>query len=88
MTMVDENKADGSGKAHEAGNLARDTEPKKETVNDAAGAAQDTLGSIKATACEWSGTVADTTKERPLTALLAAVSAGYLLHMLIRGRRS
>jgi uncharacterized protein YjbJ (UPF0337 family) len=91
--MADENMAKSSAKnlggkmQDEAGNVTGDTATQaKEMVNEAAGNAQDVFASIKAAACRWSGTAAGATKERPLTALLVAISAGYVLHMMTRKR--
>ena len=91
--MVGENKAKGSAKnlggkiLDEAGSIAGGTATQpKEMVDEAAGNAQDVFESIKAAACRWSGTVSGATKERPLTALLVAISAGYVLHTMTRKR--
>ena len=92
--MVDENRIDGAvrnmgGKLQDAvGGLTGDTATQaRGKANQAAGTAQNALGSAADTATEWDGTVTDTVKQRPLTALLGAVSIGYVLRLLTHTRR-
>lgn len=87
--MVDENRIEGAarnmgGKLQDAvGGLTGDTATQaRGKVSQTAGNAQNALRSAADTATEWSGTVADTVKDRPLTALLIALSVGYVLRML------
>ena len=93
--MVDENRVEGTvknlgGKVQDVvGGLTGDTETKaRGKVNQAAGSAQDTYGSALDTVGEWSESIVGMTKDRPLTALLFAVSIGYMIRMLTHsGRR-
>ena len=87
--MVDENRAEGAirnvgGKVQDAvGSLTGDTPTQaRGKLNQAAGIAQNALGSAADTASEWSGALAETVQDRPLTSLLIAVSVGYVLRML------
>lgn len=87
--MVDENRIEGAarnmgGKLQDAvGGLTGDTGTQaRGKANQAAGTAQNALGSATDMASEWSGAVADAAKDRPLTALLVALSVGYVLRML------
>ena len=87
--MVDENRIEGSAKKlggtlqDAVGDLTGDAETQaRGKANQAAGTAQNAFGSVMDLANEWSGNVAEMTKDRPLTALLVAVSAGYMLRLL------
>lgn len=92
--MVNENRAEGTarsfgGKVQEgvgqmvgsAGMQARGE------GEQAARQAQDMFGSALDTAEQWIGSITETTKNRPLAALLAAVSVGYMIRMLTHSRR-
>ncbi len=93
--MLDENRIEGAGKSmggkvqDAVGGLTGDTGLQaRGKANQAAGSAQNALGSVMDAASEWSGSVAEITKDKPLTALLVAASVGYMLHMLThRSRR-
>lgn len=92
--MVDENRIEGSvknlgGKLQDVvGGVTGDAEIQaRGKANQAAGSAQNAFGSVMDTASEWSGSIAGMTKDKPLTALLVAVSVGYMLHMLTHTRR-
>ncbi len=56
-------------------------------ANEAAGTVQDAFGSALDTAGDWTSNLAETATERPLLALLAAVSVGYMLRLLTHARR-
>ena len=81
--------ATSGGKLQDAvGGLTGDTATQaRGKANQAAGTAQNAFGSAVDTATEWSGSVADTAKDRPLTALLVALSVGYVLRMLTHTSR-
>ena len=92
--MVDENRVKGTaknvgGKIQDAvGGLTGDAGTQaKGKLNEAAGTAQDAFGSAMDTAGEWGGTVAEMAKGRPLTALLVAVSVGFVLRLLTHTSR-
>ena len=92
--MVDENRIEGTaknfgGKLQDAvsGLTGDATTQLKGKVNQAAGSAQDALGSAMDTAEEWSGSVADMAKDKPLTALLVALSLGFVIRMLTHTSR-
>ena len=91
---MDENRIKGAarnigGKLQDtAGDLTGDTETQaRGKANEALGTAQNTLGSAIDTAGDWSENLAATAKERPLLALFAAVSVGYMLRLLTHARR-
>ena len=91
---MDENRIDGAarnigGKLQDAvGGLTGDTETQaRGKLNEALGTVQNTMGSAADTASDWSESLAETAKERPLLALLAAVSVGYMLRLLTRSSR-
>ncbi len=92
--MVDENRIEGArknmgGKLQDAvGGLVGGTGTQaRGKANQVAGQAQNAFGSAMDTAEEWSGSLAETAKDRPLTALLVAVSVGFVLRMLTHTRR-
>ena len=93
--MVDENRIEGTarnmgGKIKDAvGGLTGDAGTQASGKADqAAGTAQDTFGATLDQAGAWRDKLEAFTKDRPLLALLAAVSVGYVLHMTTRpGRR-
>lgn len=87
--MVDETGTQGAaktfgGKVKDAvGGLAGDaTTQAKGKLNQAAGTARNALGTATDAAGEWSGSVAGMVADRPLTALLIALSLGFLLRTL------
>ncbi len=87
--MVDENRFEGAarnigGKMQDAvGGLTGDTSTQaRGKANQVAGSAQNALGSAADTASEWTDSTAGFVRDRPLAALLAAVSIGYVLRML------
>ncbi len=91
---MDENRIKGAardigGKVQDTvGGLTGDTETQaRGKANEALGTAQNTIGSAIDTAGDWSDSLAETAKERPLLALLAAVSVGYVLRLLTHTRR-
>ncbi len=92
--MVDENRIEGAarnigGKVQDAvGDLTGDAETQtRGKTNQAAGTAQNALGSAMDTASEWTGSMAEMTKDKPLTALLVAISVGYMIGMLTHTSR-
>ncbi len=92
--MVDENRIEGAarnmgGKLQDAvGGLTGDTETQaRGKANQAAGTAQNAFGSVADTASEWTGMLAESAKDQPLTALLVAVSVGFMLRMLTHTSR-
>ena len=89
--MVDENRIEGSvrnmgGKVKDAiGGLTGDASTQaRGKAEQAAGTAQDTFSAALDTADEWREKLVTFTKDQPLTALLAVVSVGYVLHMTTR----
>ena len=91
---MDENRIKGAarnvgGKVQDTvGGLTGDTETQaRGKANEALGTAQNTMGSANDTAGDWRESLAQTAKERPLLALLAAVSVGYVLRLLTRSSR-
>ncbi len=95
LHMVDENRIEGAaknlgGKLQDTfGSMTGDSETQaRGKANEAAGTAQNAFGSAMDTASEWSGSVGETVKDRPLTALLVAVSVGFVLRLLTHTRRS
>ncbi len=91
---MDENRIEGAarnigGKLQDTvGGLTGDTETQaRGKANEALGTVQNTMGSVMDTAGDWSESLAETAKERPLLALLAAVSVGYMLRLLTRSSR-
>ena len=92
--MVDEHRIEGTarnvgGKVKDAiGGLTGDAGTQaRGKVDQAAGTAQDTFGMTLDAASEWREKLVTFTKDKPLTALLAAVSVGYVLHMTTRSNR-
>ena len=92
--MVDENRVEGTmknlgGKVQDAvGGLTGDTGTQaRGKVNQAAGTAQDTYGSALDTISDLGDSVAGMAKDKPLTALLIAVSIGYMIRMLTHSSR-
>lgn len=93
--MVDENRIEGAAKnlggklQDTVGGITGDSETQvRGQANQVAGTAQNAFGSAMDTASDWSGSVAETAKDRPLTALLVAMSVGFVLRMLTHTRRS
>ncbi len=91
---MDENRLEGTaknlgGKLQDAvGGLTGDTATQlRGKANQAAGTAQNAFGSAMDTVSTWTDRIAGTTKERPFTALLVAVSVGFALQLMIRTRR-
>ncbi len=91
---MDENKIEGAarnigGKVQDTvGGLTGDAGTQaRGKANEALGSAQDTVGSVIDTAGDWAESMAETVKERPLLALLAAVSVGYMLRLLSHSSR-
>ena len=91
---MDENKIEGAarnigGKVQDTvGGLTGDTGTQaRGKANEALGSAQDAVGSVIDTAGDWAESMAETVKERPLLALLAAVSVGYMLRLLSHSSR-
>ena len=92
--MVDENRIEGTarnmgGRIKDAvGGLTGDAGTQAQgKAEQAAGTAQDTFGATLDKAGAWRDKVEAFTKDKPLLALLAAVSVGYVLHMTTRSSR-
>ena len=92
--MVDKNRIDGSAKnlggtVQEAvGNVIGDPEIEaRGKANQIAGTAQNAMGSASDIVTGWGTVIGDAAKEKPLTALAIAISAGYVLRMLSRANR-
>ncbi len=92
--MVDENRVEGAaknigGKIQDAvGGLTGDFGTQaKGRLNQAAGSAQDAFGSAMDTASGWGGDVAGLAKDKPLTAMLVALSLGFVLRVLTHTSR-
>ena len=92
--MIDHNRIDGSarnlgGKIKEkTGSLMGDTSLQTQgKVDQTTGAAQDTLGSAIDAAVAWRDTVVAFTKDKPVVALFAAVSVGFMLRSLTQTSR-
>ena len=92
--MVDENRIEGTarnvgGRIKDAiGGLTGDAGTQAQgKAEQAAGTAQDTFGAAMDTADDWRERLTTFTKERPITALLSAVSVGYVLHLMTRSSR-
>ena len=92
--MVDENRVEGTvknlgGKVQNVvGGLTGDISTQaRGKVNQAAGTVQDTYGAAFDAVSEWSESIVGMTKEKPLVALLVAVSIGYMIRMLTHASR-
>ncbi len=92
--MVDENRVEGAaktigGKVQGAvGGMMGDAGVQaKGKLNQAAGSAQDAFGLVMDSASGWGGNVADMAKEKPVTALLVALSLGFVLRALTHTSR-
>lgn len=93
--MVDENRIEGSarsmgGKIKEAfGNMTGDAKTQASGQADQAfGSAQDAMGAAMDAAGEWQEKIIAFTKDKPIVALLAAVSVGFVLRMVtVKPRR-
>ncbi len=93
--MVDANRIEGAarnmgGKLQDAvGGLAGDTDIQaRGKSNQLAGTAQNAFGSAMDTAEDWGGSLAVMAKDRPVTALLVAVSFGFVVRILTHTRRA
>ena len=64
------------------------TAPRGGKANQVEGKAQHAFGSALETADEWTGNLAELAKDRPLTALMVAVSVGFVVRMLTHTRRT
>ncbi len=92
--MVNENRIEGAarnfgGKVQDAvGGLTGDSETQaRGKVNQLAGTAQNSFGSVLDEAGDWVDSAMENTRANPLTALLVAGAVGYLLRVLTSRRR-
>lgn len=60
----------------------------RNAASQAAGSTQDAVESIKNVADRWGGGLAEFAKDRPIAAMLLAVSTGLALHWLTQTRRA
>ena len=92
--MVNEDRVEGAarnfgGRVQDAvGGMMGDTKTQAEgKINQAAGAAQNSIGSVMDSASEWTGAISDATKDKPIQSLLIALAVGYVLRALTHSRR-